>query len=260
MINKEIAVLEAIRTQMEGIKGHLGFYYKNLATGYEYGVGEDEEYLAASVIKLPLYMHILNKQAAGELTMDDSVVTLQSDKVPGCGALSMFTEEVQTDIRTLCRLMICISDNTATNRLIRLCGLEDVECGFVKMGLEKTKIRRFLFDSVSSAKGIQNTVCPKELGMLLEKLYRGEFINADVSREVTDTLLAQQINHKLGGKICDAVAIAHKTGEDDDLSNDVGIVYAKTPFIACFAGHDTDVYLWEDLIRRAAYDLYKVNS
>lgn len=260
MINKEAVVLAAIEAQMKNLKGHLGFYYKNLVTGYEYSVGGDEVYLAASVIKFPLYMHVLNKCAAGELSLDDCIVTEESDKVPSCGALNMFTGAVKTDIRTLCRLMICISDNTATNRLIRLCGLEDVEKGFLAMGISKTKIRRFLFDSVSSAKGIQNTICPKELGLLLEKLYRGEFISEETSKEVLNTLLEQQINHKLGGKICDAVAIAHKTGEDDDLSNDVGIVYAKTPFIACFAGHDTDVYLWEDLIRRAAYDLYKVNS
>ena len=39
------------------------------------------------------------------------------------------------------------------------------------------------------------------------------------------------------------------------MSNDVGIVFAPRPFIICFAGHDTDVYRWEDLIRRGTYDL-----
>ena len=48
----------------------------------------------------------------------------------------------------------------------------------------------------------------------------------------------------------------HKTGEDSNLSNDLGIVYAKNPFVICFTGHRTDVYRWEDLMRRAAYDLY----
>ncbi|MBQ7847506.1 MAG: serine hydrolase, partial [Clostridia bacterium] len=56
------------------------------------------------------------------------------------------------------------------------------------------------------------------------------------------------------------VAIAHKTGEDSGLSNDLGIVYADKPFVLCFTGHQTDVYLFEDLMRRAAYDLYMVNG
>ena len=51
--------------------------------------------------------------------------------------------------------------------------------------------------------------------------------------------------------------VAHKTGEDDDLSNDVGIVYAKQPFIVCFAGHDTKVSQFEDLIRHVSADLYR---
>ena len=47
---------------------------------------------------------------------------------------------------------------------------------------------------------------------------------------------------KLGGKICGALPIAHKTGEDDNLSNDVGIIFAPQPFILCFAAHGTSVY------------------
>ena len=256
-MNKELQVLESIKKEMAPLTGHLGLYYKNLATGFEYGVGEDEVYGAASVIKLPLFLHTLAECEKGKLSLDDRIVTEESDKVPSCGALNMFTGTVETDIRTLCRLMICISDNTATNRLLRYFGLEDVERGFIAMGLEKTKIRRFLFDHRESLRGVQNHICPKELGMILEKLYRGEFVNEEISKYAIDVLLEQQINHKLDGKINEEVPIAHKTGEDYMLSNDVGIVYAKNPFVICFAGHDTDVYLWEDLMRRAAYDLYK---
>jgi beta-lactamase class A len=72
-------------------------------------------------------------------------------------------------------------------------------------------------------------------------------------------LTEQQINHKLGGKLGYDVVIAHKTGEDTDLSNDIGIVYADKPFVVCFTGHQTDVYRWEDLMRRGAYDLYQAN-
>ena len=112
-----------------------------------------------------------------------------------------------------------------------------------------------MFDYESSRKGITNHISPKEMGMLLEKLYRNEFVNESVCREAIDTLMLQQVDHKLNGKICGAVDIAHKTGEDDELSNDVGIVYAKQPFVICFTGHRTDVYRWEDLMRRGTYDL-----
>ena len=47
-------------------------------------------------------------------------------------------------------------------------------------------------------------------------------------------MIIQQINHKLDGKLCGAVPIAHKTGEDDGITHDTGIVFAKKPFIVCF--------------------------
>ena len=184
----------------------------------------------------------------------------QEDKVPICGALTLFTGPVEADIRTLCKLMISISDNTATNRLIDHCTIEGVEAGFRAMGLEKTVLQRKLFDAAASAAGVQNTICPREIGMLLERLYREELISPEVSREALDTLLLQQVDHKLNGKLCGRVKIAHKTGEDDNLSNDVGVVYAPQPFVICFAGYDTDVYRWEDLMRRSTYDLVKAQA
>ena len=253
--NKTIQALEDIRAEMETLPGHLGFYYKNMVTGQEFGVRADEAFLAASVIKLPLYLHILKKAAAGEIDLDTKLTVEDDEKMPSCGALSLFTGAVQADIHTLCRLMIDISDNTATNKLIRFCTIDGANAGFSAMGLEKTVMRRLLFDAESAKRGLENTICPQEIGALLEALYRESFVSPAVSKEAVDTLLKQQVDHKLNGKLCDLVPIAHKTGEDTNLSNDVGIVYAKEPFVVCFAGHDTDVYRWEDLIRRGTYEL-----
>ncbi len=256
----ENQVLQAIGGEMQEIPGHLGFYYKNLETGLEYSRGGEEAYLAASVIKLPLLLHVLTRAARGEISLSDRLTVEDWEKMPSCGALNQFTGPVEADILTLCRLMIVISDNTATNKLLRFCGLEEVNAGFRAMGLEKTVVRRLLFDAEASKRGLQNTICPREMGVLLEKLFRKEFVSPEVSRLALDILLQQQIGHKLEGKLCGEVEVAHKTGEDDGLSNDVGIVFAEKPFVLCFAGHDTDVYPWEDLIRRGAYDLVQAQK
>jgi len=252
---KEQQILNAIAREIAAIPGHLGFYYKNLVTGYEYGINADDAFLAASVIKFPLLLHVLTRAAAGEISLSDRLTVENWEKVPSCGGLNQFTDAVEADILTLCRLMIVLSDNTATNKLIRFCGMEQANAAFREMGLKKTVLNRFLFDYEAAARGQQNWICPKEIGRLLEKLYRKNFVSPQVSQQAIDILLDQQIGHKLDGKLCGKVPIAHKTGEDDQLSNDVGIVYAKEPFVICFAGHDTDVYLWEDLMRRAAFDL-----
>jgi len=257
MNDREYRVLQSIRRRMETIPGHTGFYYLNLVSGKAYGLHEDDLFGAASVIKLPLFLHVLAEAAAGRLSLDEQLIVTDQDKVPICGALTLFTGDIQLDIRTLCRLMISISDNTATNKLIEHCTLSGVQDGFLRMGLVKTQITRKLFDWNASASGLRNVICLREIGQMLAQVYRGEFISKEVSREVIDTLLLQQVDHKLNGRICGEVPIAHKTGEDDGLSNDVGIVYAPQPFVICFAGCDTDVYQWEDLIRNAAYELYE---
>ena len=253
---KEQKVLQSIEKECMGLPGHVGFYYKNLVTGTEFSHGAEEIYSAASVIKFPLFLQILRLQSKGLLSLSDCITTEEDDKVPSCGALNLFTGAVTTDIETLCKLMIILSDNTATNRLIRHLSLPEIEKGFLEMGLTKTKIRRLLFDREAAKRGLQNTISLKELGNLLEMLYHGSFIDNENSEYAIDVLCQQQIGHKLDGKLCEIVPIAHKTGEDEGLSNDIGIVYAPEPFVICFAGHDTDVYRWEDLMRRGAYDLY----
>ena len=254
-MTKEYSVLQAIEREMASLPGHVGFYYKNMITGLEYGVRSEETYLAASVIKFPLLLHVLDRAARGEISLADRLTVENHEKVPSCGGLNQFTDAVEADIRTLCRLMIVLSDNTATNKLIQFCGMEQCNAAFRGMGLSKTVLNRLLFDYEAAKQGFQNYICPREIGMLLERLYRREFVSPEISQYAIDILLDQQVDHKLNGKLCGEVPIAHKTGEDDRLSNDVGIVFAKEPFVICFAGHDTDVYRWEDLMRRGTFDL-----
>jgi len=71
--SSELRILNAIREEMSTIPGHLGFYYKNLSTGLEYGIRAEEAFSAASVIKLPLYLHVLEQSAAGKLDMEEKL-------------------------------------------------------------------------------------------------------------------------------------------------------------------------------------------
>ena len=100
-MTKEQLTLEAITREMETIPGHLGLYYKNLITGFEYGVREDEIYLAASVIKFPILLHVLDRAARGEISLSQKLTVENWEKVPSCGGLNQFTDAVTADIRTL---------------------------------------------------------------------------------------------------------------------------------------------------------------
>ena len=53
------------------------------------------------------------------------------------------------------------------------------------------------------------------------------------------------------------VKAAHKTGEDDDITNDVGIVFAEQPFICCYMSNKTIPYMFNDFIRKTTKELYE---
>lgn len=247
----------SILNRLKEQTGHVGFYFKNLTTGESFGYQENKQFLAASVIKLPVFMCTATSCSEGIASMDEKIQVRNEDKLPICGALTLFTDEPLVDIRTLCRLMISLSDNTATNVLIRHFGIKKFQSEFLMIGLKNTQLDRLLFDVEAGHKGLENYIVPSEIGMLFDHIYHRRFVNPMVSEEVEDILLLQQINHKIPGRIGeDTVPIAHKTGEDENLSNDVGLVYAKQPFIVCFAGHDTCVWDFEDLIRHSSRELF----
>ena len=50
--------------------------------------------------------------------------------------------------------------------------------------------------------------------------------------------------------------IAHKTGEDDGITHDVGIVFGETPTVVCLVGEHVDVPAYERLMQDAARELF----
>ena len=237
------------------LPGRIGIYYKNLVTGEILSYHADELYESASVIKLPVYAVIMRDIAEGKLDPEEKLLCREEDKLPSCGALSLFSGEVSADLMTLCRLMISLSDNSATNLLIRRMGIDRLNESFRELGLGRCRLERLLFDSEASAGGLENKVCPEEIGRLLEAIYRRCFVSPDVSEEMEALLRRQQVKHKIPGYLPRNIRVAHKTGEDTGITNDVGIVFAEEPFVLCFLSNETDVPRAERFLRQLSLDL-----
>lgn len=246
--------------RISALKGKVGFYYENMVDGEKLTYNSDEAFLAASVIKVPIFMHVAKSVREGILSWDQKVLVREEDKKPSCGALLSLTGDVEVDIDSLCKLMITLSDNTATNMLIRIVGMERLQRGFKEMGLQKTRINRELFDSDAADRGLENFICPEEIAMLLKQVYRREFVDEETSEKIESVMLLQQIRHKIPGYIGRKKKIANKTGEDGNTTHDVAIVYAKRPFVLAITADDTDVPETERFIRETALEIYKENG
>ena len=247
----------ALLARLDELPGEIGFYYVNLTTGERIERHADDLFESASVIKLPMFAAILKWHAEGAVDLQEKLTFTDADKFPSCGALQFFPTPMDVDIETLCKLMITLSDNTATNLLLRRFGMEAFNAAFRRMGLERSRIERFLFDAEASARGLENRVTPRDMACLLEGIYRRTFVSETVSAYMEDVLLRQQIKHKIRGYLPRAIACAHKTGEDAGITNDVGIVYGERPFVVCWLTNHTEVPAAERAIRELTLELTK---
>ena len=91
-------------------------------TGQSFSIRADMPMMAASVIKLPIMVDVFCQMKAGELSRDQLYVLQEEDKRPSCGCLNRMHAGLNLTVQDLYNLMIILSDNSATNILIRLLG------------------------------------------------------------------------------------------------------------------------------------------
>lgn len=101
----------------------------------------DEEFVAASVIKLPI-LYALYEAYDGELDrLGEPRPIAAENRVGGSGILHLFDDPTPS-IEDLTRAMIAISDNTATNQLIDELGADRIERAAARLGMDDTRLRR----------------------------------------------------------------------------------------------------------------------
>jgi beta-lactamase class A len=223
----------------------------------------EEKMMAASVIKLYIMADAFRRIDLGVLDPDQMITVKKEDYVPSCGAVAYMHEGLQVTVMDLITLMIIFSDNTATNILIDLLGMESIGNGMKELGCRDAWLRRKMYDLEKSQKGIQNLITARETGELLERMQEGKLVSRESSERMIGILKNQQLNGKIPfylQALPEEPEIAHKTGEDSGITHDVGIVYAKQPFVVCFCGNETDTPAFERVMADIALQLYRENS
>lgn len=228
-----------IEARIRGLEGQVSLYYQDLtrADG-RLEIESRRALIPASVIKLPILVHAMERIEQGEADPMEIIPVRRVDRMPSCGALSYLHEGIQVTLRDVYTLMIIISDNTACNLLIDRFGMEGINAAMRALGLEDSRLSRKLFDSAAAARGLSNRVSMRDMGRLLEMIYRNQLPGA---QEMMEILLEQQINHKIPAFIGERVPVAHKTGEDEGITLDVAIVMGARPFVLCVGANNTQV-------------------
>jgi beta-lactamase class A len=188
----------------------------------------------ASSIKITVLANLFLQAQQGKLKLTEEYKVRKEDLVDGSDIMLGLTPDVTwLTLRDLATMMVAVSDNSATNVLIRRVGMDNVNAMLDGLGLHSTRLRRQMMDLKAASEGRENVSTPREMMTLLEKIYSGKLLNKEMTADFLKVLSTHKESSLLQGLPDDAVA-ANKPGELEAVRNDSGIVMVKNrPYILC---------------------------
>jgi len=221
-----------IQQVTQNLDGVMGVMVKDLTSNQTIAILPDEVFPTASSIKVAVLAELYRQAQQGKLKLTDLYVVQKSDIVPDSSIMEGLTPGVtRITLRDLATMMVAVSDNSATNVLIDRVGMENVNAMLDSLGLTQTRLRRKMMDLKAASEGRENIATPRELGTLLEMIYRGKVLN----KESADDFFVVLSTHKsswIPRDLPEDLKIANKPGELEGVRNDVGLVFLnKRPYI-----------------------------
>ncbi len=223
--------------------GEVGVVIKDLSTGYVVRYNADVLFPSASLVKIPIMAAVFQKISENQTPIDSQVVLQKMDRVSGTGQLKYYSPGKKFTILQLLDYMITRSDNTATQMLTRYLGFDYINSVFRLFGLTNTNMVRGIMDLKSRNKGIENYTTANDMAYILEKIYKNEIANKEISDQMMMLLKKQRINDRLNRGLPSGWIVAHKTGLMRSVCHDVGIVFHhRGDFIICVLTNKVNNY------------------
>jgi beta-lactamase class A len=245
--------------------GRVGVAAVHLETGRAAYLNADEPFPMASTYKVPIAVELLTRVERGEIRLDTLIELRPSDLHPGSGTLTELFDDpgVILSLRNLLELMLLISDNSATDLVLRLAGgPEAVTARMRKLGLDGIRVDRPTIRLIADWMGIEklppesewtpslfgelaravpdsarvraarrfdqdprDTATPRAMTSLLTKIARGEALKDSTTALLLDIMRRSTTGAgRIKGMLHPDVIVSHKTGTIGATTNDVGII------------------------------------
>ncbi|WP_210417849.1 serine hydrolase [Bythopirellula goksoeyrii] len=223
----------------QSVPGTIGYHVALVNGEVLYSHLGDEAFPQASAIKIPLLMEVLAQREERQLDWNALHPILAKHQVGGSGILSEFTDGgSQLNTADLCTLMIVLSDNTATNMLIDLVGMESVNRRMDSLGLRKTRLNRLMMDTAASARGEENVATPQEACRVMRLLAQGKFIDPEISNELL-AMLRKPKSTAIRKAIAAEIPVASKPGAIPGVATEWAVVELPgQPYVMIFMGKE----------------------
>lgn len=181
---------------------------------------------AASTVKIPIMVEIFRQIDAGQRALDDRYTITEADQTPGSGVMLHLHDGMEFTLNDLVYLMISISDNRATNILIRMAGMEAVNRTMRDLGMANSVLQREMKGRPAVAGEGENWAAPADYAEIIRAILDGEA----ASRSSCDAMIAmlekQQNSRRIARYLPASGAIrwGSKTGSVTGVTNDAGFI------------------------------------
>ena len=198
-----------------------GVYIKPSFLSGEININGDTVFPAASLIKIPVAVVLLQEIDKGGLSWEKDLILKKIHKAPGAGFLKTKSIGTKIKLKEAFKLMLTESDNTAFNMVIEALG-GVIKCNekVLKLGLKNTKLTSYLINFRED-----NTTTPHDLVNALEKSLEGNLLSPASKRIFKNTLMDVKNKSLINKGIGKYTKFAHKTGTIGIVVGDAGIIY-----------------------------------
>src|ERR1041385_5243392 len=195
-----------VRAEITPFKGKVFLFAKNLDTGETYSYNGDERVRTASTIKIAIMIEVWARVAEGKAKWTDELVLTKAARFSGSGILPELSDGLRLSLQDCVRLMMLMSDNTATNMVLDFLGTDSVNERMNSLGFKSTRLMRRVGGGGDTKDGKiadnkrfgLGATTPHEMVDILEKLERGQIINAAASKEMIDLMKREQARFAIG--------------------------------------------------------------
>ncbi|HET9434178.1 MAG TPA: serine hydrolase, partial [Chitinophagaceae bacterium] len=230
-------LLSLLEKTIEGFKGDLGIYVKNLKTGQTAAISGDTVFPTASIVKVPILVGTMDKIHRGELNYNQELIYKDSLLYEGVDILGSFKNNEKVVLKKVIMLMLTASDNTASLWLQSLAGTGTrINALLDSVGLTSTRINsRTAGREANRASYGWGQTTPKEMGRLLEMIYRNQLISAETCERMQRCLGRNFWDENEAiSQVPPYIEVFSKNGCVDSVRSEVLLVNAPhNPYIFC---------------------------
>lgn len=207
--------------------GRVGYMATNLATGETVSRLENELFPTASAVKLPVLTAFHSFVEGGNVGWSDYAHVRAEDVPGGSGVLQHLDLPREITYRDAAWLMICVSDNMATNILLRAMGLDQTNSLISEIVGPDIHVNKYAGFQPGQPVRSMGDATPKALGRYLNRLANHRLPGAaETLRVAEEQVYRNTIPRYLpyDSFAMSTIQIANKTGALPGVRTDIAVL------------------------------------